>query len=65
MDIWDKMFENEINQAITQTTKFYNELKYKAALKSGFFELLNFKEDYLISKNGKAHPHVLMTYIQA
>ena len=59
------MFENEINQAISHTTKFYDELKYKAALKYGLFELLNFKEDYLISKGGKAHPHVLMSYIQA
>ena len=38
-DLWDDIFENEINHAIEQTRKDYEEIKYKQALKHGFFEL--------------------------
>lgn len=38
-DLWDSILENELNNAIEQTTKDYNEIRYKQALKHGFFEL--------------------------
>ena len=28
-DLWDSIFENELNNAIEQTTKDYNEIRYK------------------------------------
>ena len=39
MDIWDKIFENFINQVIIEGTKYYDEMKYKQALKYCFFIL--------------------------
>jgi leucyl-tRNA synthetase len=51
-DNWDKIFENEINLSIEHTTKYYNEIKYKQALKSGFFEIQNIKDDYVLAKKG-------------
>jgi leucyl-tRNA synthetase len=38
-DTWDHILENELNYAIDMTTKSYNEIKFKQALKHGFFEL--------------------------
>lgn len=38
-DLWDEIFENEISYAIEHTTRDYQEIKYKQALKHGFFEL--------------------------
>lgn len=38
-NIWDAILENEINYAIEHTTKAYNEMKFKQALKHGFFEI--------------------------
>jgi len=33
-------------------------------LKTGFFEIQNMKEDYLIAKKGKVNPHLLMRFIE-
>lgn len=38
-DSWDNILDNEINYAIEETTKYYKEIKYKQALKHGFFDL--------------------------
>lgn len=43
----------------------YNQMKFKQALKYGFFELQSIKEDYLIAKAKKVNPYVLMRYIEA
>lgn len=64
-DLWDTIFENAINHAITQTTQNYDEIKYKQVLKMGFFELQNIKEDYLIAKGGKMNPYTLMRFLTA
>jgi leucyl-tRNA synthetase len=63
-DLWDKILDNEINGAIETTTKYYKEIKYKQALKHGFFEIQNIKEDYLIAKKQKANPKVLLKFIE-
>lgn len=39
MDLWDKIFDNAINQAITKTTKCFDEIKFKQALHYAFFNL--------------------------
>lgn len=62
-DLWDKIFENAMNQAIEKATQYYDEMKYKQALKSGFFELQSIKEDYLIAKENKANPYTLMKFV--
>ena len=38
-DLWDNIMINELNNAIELTTKAYNDMKFKQALKHGFFEL--------------------------
>ena len=64
-DIWDRILENEMNYAIEHTTKDYKDVKYKQALKHGFFEIQGSKEDYLIAKKGKANPQLLMQFIES
>lgn len=49
-DEFDLIFENEINFAITETNENFAKMRMRDALKSGFFEFLGLKEDYLISK---------------
>lgn len=39
-------------------------MKYKQAMKFGFFMLQSIKEDYLIAKSGKANPYMLMKFIE-
>jgi len=29
LDLWDKIFENLINESIVEATKYYEEMKYK------------------------------------
>ncbi len=65
LDLWDTIFENAINHGIEKCTQNYDEMKYKQALKFGFFELQSIKEDYLIAKAGKPNPYVLARYIEA
>jgi leucyl-tRNA synthetase len=38
-DLWDEILENELSHSIEQTKRDYEEIKYKQALKHGFFEL--------------------------
>lgn len=64
-DLWDTIFKNAINHGIDEATANYDGMKYKQVLKSGFFELLSIKEDYLIAKSGKANPYTLMKFIVA
>jgi hypothetical protein len=39
IDLWDKIFENAINGAIEKATQYFDEMKYKQALKYAFYEL--------------------------
>ena len=63
-DLWDTILANELNYAIEQTTKSYTDLRYKLALKHGFFEIQTLKEDYLIAKGGKQNPFLLLKFIE-
>lgn len=49
-DDFDKIFENEINQGQTITRNEFAAMRFRDALKYGFFQFLGLKEDYLISK---------------
>lgn len=64
LDTWDKILDNEMTYVIEHTTRSYNELKYKQALKHGFFETQNIKDDYLVAKKGKMNPYILMKFIE-
>ena len=52
-DIWDQIFENAINESIILATKFYDEIKYKQAMKYAFFNMQGVKEDYTLAKQGR------------
>lgn len=65
-DLWDEILENELNYAIHHTTQSYDGIKYKQALKHGFFEPQAIKEDYLIGKGAKGpNPFLLLKFIEA
>lgn len=59
LDSFDKIFENEINFALIETKSNFEKMKFRDGLKSGFFEFLGLKEDYLISKQSENDPTVL------
>ncbi len=42
----DKIFESEINRAIIETDKYYNQMMYKEALRTGFFEFQTARDKY-------------------
>ena len=62
--LWDTIFDNALNHSIVMATQYYDELKYKQALKYAFFEITSIKEDYLIAKGGKPNPYTLMKYVE-
>lgn len=72
-DEFDKIFENEINQAQTITKKEFAGMRFRDALKYGFFQFLGLKEDYLISKTDEndikkiegVKPKLLLAYAEA
>eukprot|EP01129_Flabellula_baltica_P002677 TRINITY_DN1249_c0_g1_i1.p1 TRINITY_DN1249_c0_g1~~TRINITY_DN1249_c0_g1_i1.p1 ORF type:complete len:1041 (-),score=299.21 TRINITY_DN1249_c0_g1_i1:37-3159(-) len=43
----ERLFAAEIDNAITQTIGFYEEMRYKDVMKSGYFDLVNAKDEYL------------------
>ena len=64
LDLWDRIFEHSINQAIVKTTKFFDEMKFKQALNHAFFNLQIVKEDYLIAKEGKPNPYIVLRFCE-
>lgn len=64
MDIYDKMFENEINRLIVSTKQLMTEMKYKLALRDGFHELLNMRDDYVLMKKGDLNPHLVLRFVE-
>jgi len=48
---------------VETTTQHYQEMKFKQALKSGFFEIQGFKEDYMIAKQQKGNPAVILKFV--
>jgi leucyl-tRNA synthetase len=45
-NIWDDMFENELNALVAETKKHYEGTMYKAALKSGYFDFTSSRDFY-------------------
>ena len=42
----DRVFESEINKCIVETDKHYNNMMYKEALRTGFFEFQSARDKY-------------------
>jgi leucyl-tRNA synthetase len=63
-DQYDEIFENEINRLNSITHSMYSEMKFKIALKSGFHELQGVKDDYVLFKQNKLNPYLVMQFIE-
>mmetsp|Transcript_15483 Transcript_15483/g.10850 ORF Transcript_15483/g.10850 Transcript_15483/m.10850 type:complete len:243 (-) Transcript_15483:735-1463(-) len=64
-DQWDKILISVLNNIIQSTAGFYSEIKYKGIIKHAYYELLAVKEEYILGKQGKANPLVLIKFIEA
>jgi len=62
-DIWDKIFENQVKHCIQLTEHGYRRFQYRLITKHAFNELLSLKESYLIGKNNKPNPCVLLDFM--
>ena len=61
----DKVFESEINRAIQVTKQHYDNMMFKEALKSGFFELQSARDRYReVSASESLHSGLIMRFIQ-
>ena len=47
-NLFDKIFDNNINYLIKQATQAYEEMKYKNVLKYAFYEMINAKDQYIL-----------------
>ena len=47
-NLFDKIFDNNINYLIIQATQAYDEMKYKNVLKYAFYEMINAKDQYIV-----------------
>ncbi|GAA5885136.1 hypothetical protein JCM16303_005871 [Sporobolomyces ruberrimus] len=56
--LWDKIFENEINEAIEQSYQAYDKAMYKDALKTGFYQLLSARDLYQVATSAEGGMHV-------
>ena len=63
MDDWDRLIMNKLRDINVNVYRAYAEMKLKNVIKFGFNEMLSLKETYLIGKQGKPNPLVLMTYL--
>lgn len=62
-DTWDLIFLNQINQIIVHSEKGYREFIFRDVVKYAFNEMLSMKEYYIIGKNNKPNPFVLLRFI--
>ena len=60
----DKVFENEINSLIEQTTAHYDATNYKAALKSALFDFQHAKSWYKEATVEDVHQDLILRFIE-
>ena len=61
----EKVFEHEINKAIQVTKRHYENMCYKEALKSGFFELQSARDRYReVSVSEPLHAYLVNRFIE-
>ncbi|KAH9813625.1 hypothetical protein DFH28DRAFT_1029218 [Melampsora americana] len=65
-NLFDRIFENEINLAITKAYKAYEASMYKEAQKTGFYELLGARDWYrdFTAEEGGMHADLLKYYVR-
>ena len=60
----DKVFESEINKAIVETEKNYENMTYKEALRTGFFEFQSARDKYRELCFEPMHSGLIMRFIE-
>ncbi|GAA6022783.1 hypothetical protein JCM10207_000415 [Rhodosporidiobolus poonsookiae] len=64
--LWDKIFANEINEAITLAYESYDKAMYKDALKVGFYQLLSARDLYQLAtaSEGGMHADLALRFVR-
>ncbi|KAL3880632.1 hypothetical protein ACJMK2_032856 [Sinanodonta woodiana] len=60
----DKVFDSEINISIQETQKYYDEMKYKEALRTGFFEFQTIRDKYREVEVEGMHRDLVFRFIE-
>ena len=66
-NLFDKIFDNNINYLIKETKKSYEEMKYKNVLKYAFYEMINIKDQYILFNTEdytKLNPMLMIKYLK-
>ena len=66
-DIFDKIFNNNINYLVKESKKNYDEMKYKNVLKYSFYEMINSKDQYILYKADdykKLNPTLMVKFLK-
>jgi leucyl-tRNA synthetase len=66
-NLFDKIFDNNINYLIKETKKSYEEMKYKNVLKYAFYEMINIKDQYILFNTEdytKLNPILMIKYLK-
>ena len=67
-DIFDKIFDNNINYLIKESKRSYDEMKYKNVLKYSFYEMINIKDQYILYKSEdykKLNPTLMIKFFKS
>ena len=66
-NLFDQIFDNNINYLIKEAKKSYEEMKYKNVLKYAFYEMINIKDQYILfnaDDYSKLNPTLMIKYLK-
>ena len=66
-NLFDKIFDNNINYLIKQATQAYEEMKYKNVLKYAFYQMINIKDEYILFNGddySKLNPVLMVRFLK-
>jgi len=66
-NLFDKIFDNNINYLIRESKKNYEEMKYKNVLKFAFYEMINIKDQYILYNTddySKLNPTLMVKFLK-
>ena len=67
-NLFDKIFDNNINYLIKEAQKSYEEMKYKNVLKHAFYEMINVKDQYILFNENdykKLNPTLMIKFLKS
>eukprot|EP01022_Parablepharisma_sp_SALTPOND_P024878 TRINITY_DN559_c0_g1_i1.p1 TRINITY_DN559_c0_g1~~TRINITY_DN559_c0_g1_i1.p1 ORF type:complete len:1122 (+),score=167.37 TRINITY_DN559_c0_g1_i1:4398-7763(+) len=65
LDLFDKIFYNDMIRLLEQTKEAYESMRFRDVVKYGFYEFQGIKDDYMVyKKNGKPSWRALLQYIE-